>query len=98
MPFCKEAYAQYARERRLSMKERLISEFGGACEICGYSRCLDALVFHHRDPALKSFEVSKASMNRRWDAILAEAQKCALLCANCHAETHAILRTAAPHA
>jgi hypothetical protein len=42
--------------------------------------------FHHRDPSTKSFQVS--SGNRSWARTLAEAEKCEMICANCHAEEH----------
>ena len=63
---------------------------GGACERCGYSKCLRALTFHHREPHLKLFKVSNGNTGS-WTvtALKAEAEKCDLICANCHAEEHA---------
>lgn len=66
-------------------KERLVELRGGRCEICGYSRCLRALTFHHLDPATKRFHLAGAP-TRRWEELVAEAERCALLCENCHRE------------
>jgi hypothetical protein len=53
------------------------------CEDCGnkYAPCV--MDWHHRDPALKSFSVGRG-LRRKQEVVLAEIQKCALLCANCH--------------
>lgn len=59
-------------------------ERGGSCEKCGYSKNLAALHFHHKDPSSKIAQVGQmpvATMEQ-------EADKCVLLCANCHAEEH----------
>jgi hypothetical protein len=45
-----------------------------------------ALQFHHRDPATKAFGLSQAGVARSLERSREEARKCALLCANCHAE------------
>lgn len=61
--------------------------YGGKCTKCGYSKCLKALEFHHKDPTTK---VKEVSYNRASVAMMAaEAKKCILLCANCHREEHA---------
>ena len=61
-------------------------EAGGRCELCGYDRCLAALQFHHVDPATKRFALSQEGVSRSLSTARAEAAKCVLLCANCHAE------------
>lgn len=68
-------------------KERAIEYKGGKCEICGYSKCNSALEFHHVDPKQKDFHISK-NMNKSWDKIKNEIEKCILVCANCHRELH----------
>lgn len=69
-------------------KVKAIAYKGGKCQKCGYSKCSEALCFHHLDPALKSTEISKL-YNRSWKIIEAELDKCVLLCLICHAESHA---------
>ncbi len=65
------------------MKETL------SCRRCGESHpaCLQ---FHHTDPTQKEIMLSVA-VRRAWSKkrILAEAAKCEVLCANCHAKHHA---------
>jgi hypothetical protein len=57
--------------------------------ICGYSRCQQALQFHHLDPATKRFHLGHNGVCRSLTKSRAEAKKCVLLCANCHAEVEA---------
>lgn len=74
------------RKRRL--KERAVEYLGKSCARCGYSRCLNALEFHHRDAKTKTFSIA-CNFNRSWKTIQAELDKCTLLCANCHREVEA---------
>lgn len=58
------------------------------------SRCPEdhpaTLDFHHRDPAAKEVLISQAiSKGWAWEKILAEIDKCEVLCANCHRKEHA---------
>ena len=48
-----------------------------------------ALQFHHLDPSQKEFGVSGRGVTRAIAKARAEAKKCFLLCANCHAEVEA---------
>jgi transposase len=71
---------------RRRAKQRLVEEAGGKCQVCGYNRYLGALQFHHLDPSTKSFSLSRRGCTREFTELQAEASKCVLLCANCHAE------------
>jgi hypothetical protein len=64
----------------------LVELRGGRCEDCGYDRTVAALEFHHRDRNTKEFTLG--SFNGSWKRLLAEAEKCDLLCANCHRRRH----------
>ena len=72
---------------RKRVKIRLIEYKGGKCETCGYSRCIEALQFHHRDPKEKDFQISGTT--KAFETLKREVNKCSLLCANCHTELHA---------
>jgi transposase-like protein len=80
-----EAVAQWRR----NVKRRLVERAGGQCSICGYDGYQGALQFHHVDPTTKCFVVSRRGNTRSLAELQAEADKCILLCANCHAEGEA---------
>ena len=47
------------------------------------------LTFHHRDAAEKSFEIGNAiALGISLKRLVAEIEKCDVLCANCHAKEH----------
>lgn len=69
-------------------KEWAARYLGGKCFVCGYSRCLQALSFHHRDPSKKDFTISR-SYCLSYDKLRKELNKCVLLCTNHHIEVHA---------
>lgn len=75
----RQAEAQRAkRELRL----RLIAHFGGRCKDCGIVGPPAIYQFDHRDPFTKAGMVSRFTT---WETALAEAEKCDLVCCNCHA-------------
>ena len=84
----RERLRQYPKRK----KSRVGEWFAGykaklACG-CGESHpaCLQ---FHHRDPATKRFAISHAVREGLdYAVILAEIEKCDVLCANCHAKLH----------
>jgi len=86
---CAKCRAEAAGRRRRVIKRTLVEEAGGRCLICGYSRCQRALQFHHLDPATKKFHLGHGGHCRSLARSRAEASKCVLLCANCHAEVEA---------
>lgn len=62
---------------------------GKSCMYCGETSfvCLD---FHHRDPSQKLFNIAFAygRKGRTKEEILAEIEKCDVVCANCHRRLH----------
>lgn len=83
---CAKCRAEAVARRRRKVKELLIEEAGGECALCGYARHPAALQFHHLDPTTKSFGLGVRGITRSISRLRAEAEKCVLLCANCHAE------------
>ena len=73
--------ADYMRDRRARRREELISLKGGRCETCGVSGQLE---FDHRVPGSQSFRLSGHNLDKVWDKILLELEKCDLLCRSCH--------------
>lgn len=73
--------------RRIRMKMRAVKYLGGKCVKCGQKVHFAAFQFHHKDSNNKEFNVGRV-MNKSWDSIVPELDKCELLCANCHAEMH----------
>ena len=84
---CKRCRSRAVINRRRIIKEKLVEEAGGACALCGYARC-------DRSPAVppRRSQPQDVQHQSAWAFALpcpksrAEARKCVLLCANCHAE------------
>jgi hypothetical protein len=76
------------KAERRARKEELVKMLGGSCVECGYNKSIRALSFHHLDPNNKDFDISNANILKDWDTVVAEANKCCLMCLNCHAEIH----------
>jgi hypothetical protein len=89
--FTNNKHQNYQSQQRRGRQRRqlLIQQKGDCCERCGYKSNQAALAFHHLNPATKSFPVDlRSCSNTSWQTLLEEAQKCMLLCLNCHAEIH----------
>ncbi len=86
---CKRCRMERVARRRREIKRTLVKEAGGKCVLCGYDRHMEALQFHHLDPRQKEFHLGQGGVSRSLARCRAEASKCALLCANCHAEVEA---------
>ena len=85
---CRQCRIEAVVRRRRKVKQTLVAEAGGHCQLCQYSRCLSALEFHHLDPGAKAFSVSRRGAHSI-AGLRAEVGKCVLLCSNCHAEVEA---------
>ena len=83
---CARCRAERVAGQRRKIKAQLLRDGGECCQVCGYSRDPRALHFHHLDPGEKEFGLSANGAARSLSRARAEAAKCVLLCANCHAE------------
>ena len=90
---CKRCRSEHVSARRRRVKRLLVEEAGGRCILCGYDGYAGALQFHHLDPSTKSFALSVQGVARSLEKARAEAAKCVLICANCHAEVEAGVAT-----
>lgn len=72
---------------RKRKKKALVEYKGGKCQCCGYSKCIEALEFHHLNPNIKNFTISGKS--KSFNSLKSEVDKCILVCSNCHKEIHA---------
>lgn len=79
-------HRKYYNENR--SKKDAVEYMGGKCVLCGYSKCIAALDFHHRNPEEKEFNFKWNAQKSRLSKIVNELDKCILLCANCHREVH----------
>jgi transposase len=83
---CKRCRSERVSQHRRELKAVLVHEAGGRCRLCGYDRSHRALAFHHLEPEKKVLPVSWNGVTVSIERLRAEARKCVLLCANCHAE------------
>jgi len=91
-----KSYVKYTKNnnrlRCQKLKADLLCKKGGCCERCGLlyditnACCFD---FHHIEPDTKSFNVNSGTFNRfSKERVYVEAEKCIILCANCHRIEH----------
>lgn len=73
--------ARYMAARREMRRAKLIEILGGICSHCGETGNLE---IDHVQPGSASFRFSGKALDRSWDKLLDELQKCQLLCHNCH--------------
>lgn len=83
---------------RRNVKQKAVDYMGGCCQVegCGYDKCNEALEFHHKDPNEKDFGIGANGHTRSWVKIKIELDKCIMVCANCHREIHASLKSNIP--
>lgn len=86
-PWCKRCNAIRKREQARSRRRAILALAGDACCRCGYSEFPAALDFHHVSDD-KEHTVSRLAHQGKWGDVVAEAEKCILLCANCHRGLH----------
>lgn len=74
-----------SKNHLINVKNHVRSLKVSGCVLCGYSKCFDALHFHHVTDE-KERQICKATSHKQ---VKSEVSKCVLVCANCHAEIHA---------
>lgn len=90
-PDRKKANIARSTKRRIENKIFAVKYKGGKCSKCGYNRCNDALVFHHKNPYEKDLIIAGTTLSR--ERVRLELDKTILLCSVCHIEFHAGLWT-----
>lgn len=73
----RERYREWKRER--------------GCACCAETEPV-CLQLHHLDPALKEFKPADL-LSYSWKKLMREAEKCIVVCGNCHAKIHAEIVT-----
>jgi hypothetical protein len=89
--YCKDCMYIVNLESQKAYKAECVTYKGGQCVKCGFSRSMAALEFHHRDPNKKDFGIATKRRHILSEETKKELDKCDLLCANCHRETHEII-------
>ena len=83
---------EYKKQYSHKRKSKLLKLKGGECECCHekYDETNACIFdFHHKYPNEKEFGLGLLTMtNRAWNAIIKEADKCIILCSNCHRKKH----------
>lgn len=89
----KDRHLMNVRDSKRRRREWLRSlKRGRPCARCNHTGPPGAMHWHHRDPRQKLFSISAAHYNGFSRArVLAEIAKCDLLCADCHAQHHALV-------
>ena len=65
-----------------------INAKGGCCTVCGFDKYICALDLHHLNPAEKDPNFGSLR-GWSWPRVLAEIEKCVILCKNCNSAVHA---------
>lgn len=89
---CVKCQSENVQRRRTKLKQIAVEYMGGKCHHCGYSKCVAALEFHHKDSTQKDFGIASKGRTMSEEKMKVELDKCVMLCANCHREEHVRLR------
>jgi hypothetical protein len=84
--YCKKCSDKRASNVIYQKKTELVKYKGGKCCICGYQKNQEAMEFHHLNPHIKDFTISHKHYSL--EKLKIEADKCILVCRNCHTEIH----------
>ena len=85
---CKVCIANKWKKIRQERSTKLVAMYGNKCKDCGITHEKTGFYdFHHLDPSTKEYEVKTIICNS-WDKVVKEAEKCVMLCPNCHRLRH----------
>lgn len=90
---CLKCQTEATQKRIDKVKYIAVAYKGNKCQCCGYDKYIGALEFHHVDPSQKDFSIASKGYTHSWDKVRQEIEKCVLVCANCHREIHAGIRS-----
>lgn len=79
---------EYTLRWRWARRQALVEFLGNKCARCGGTFHPAVYDFHHKDPTTKKFNISLKLAYLSLEILTAEAEKCELLCANCHRLRH----------
>src|ERR1035437_7983472 len=83
---------QHKKQFYQRRKAKLVQMLGGKCSRCDHTyngRNSASFDFHHRDPSQKEMGFGAGWItNRSWDVVVAEVEKCDLVCRRCHQLIH----------
>lgn len=69
-------------------KKLIEAKKSAGCSLCG---TLERLVFHHTKPDNKKFEILEAPVGVTRTQLVAELDKCEILCTSCNARVHKLM-------
>lgn len=75
--------AEYMKKRRAKRRAELVSMLGGKCAKCNFTQDLE---FDHIDASSKLFHISGKELDKPMAILIAEVNKCQLLCYVHHRE------------
>jgi hypothetical protein len=82
----RERHMRNTRKNKAKRREFIYTNFKSKpCMDCGGSFPPECMQFDHRPGTIKSFSVSSHGLSKSLDKLLAEIEKCDVVCANCHA-------------
>jgi len=80
-----DTYQRKDKGRKIDgRKEKLRQIFGKTCNICGDNLLPKEMEFHHRDSSKKVERIAKMIHCVSLDELFEEANKCDVVCRNCH--------------
>jgi transcriptional regulator with XRE-family HTH domain len=85
---CRRCFNERTVQRMKDTGSKIRELMGGRCAICGFNKWAVSLELHHLDARTKDRDFPHYRF-WSWERLLREAEKCVLLCRNCHGAVHA---------